>query len=179
MAKQRAADEAKQQATAEAQLVKQKAVDEANVARQPAPTDARLVEQKGPGEAQVANQAGRPSVERLSISGRRKTVSELGFKQHASASRVFVRTNEPVRYTVSEGKGKTVILELENTSIGPRNNSRFLDTSYFDTAVAMVSPNQGPTRSVRIEIRLKEVVPFEAHQEGNEVFLDFSRPARR
>lgn len=115
----------------------------------------------------------------LSVSSRRKTLSLVGFRQQATTSRVFVRTDEPVRYTVQRGGDKSVVLELENTRLGLSNNDRPLDTSYFDTAVAMVDPEQGPTRTVRIEIQLKEDVPYETRQEGNEVYLEFQRPVRR
>lgn len=115
----------------------------------------------------------------LSVSARRKTMTLVGFKQGTGTSQVFVRTNEPVRYTVSRSGDKAVLVELENTQIALSNNERFLDTSYFDTAVAMVTPQEGPTKTVRIEIKLKESVPYEAHQNGNEVQIDFQRPAKR
>jgi hypothetical protein len=112
------------------------------------------------------------------VSSRRKTMTLVGFRQESSASRVFVRTNEPVRYTVTEGE-RMVVLELENTSIAESNNTRALDTSFFDTAVAAVDADAGPSRTVRVAIRLKERVPYETRQEGNEVSIEFQRPARR
>ena len=84
-----------------------------------------------------------------------------------------------MRYTVSEGAEGTLILELENTRIGLNNNTRALDTSFFDTAVAAVDPMSGPSRTVRIAIRLKSQVPYQARQDGNEVSLEFPRPTRR
>ncbi len=112
------------------------------------------------------------------VSGRRKTVALVGFKQEAGSSRVFVRTDEPVRYTVSEGGERTLVLELENTRIGGQNNRRALETSFFDTAVARVMPRSGPGRTVRVEITLKESVPYQATQEGNVVSLEFPRAGR-
>jgi colicin import membrane protein len=113
-----------------------------------------------------------------SVSGRRKTLEIVGFQQQAGASRVYVRTNEPVRYKVSEGRNE-IILELENTQIGKGNNTRALDTSFFDTAVARVDPLVGPDRSVRVSIKLKARVPVQTHQEGNTISLEFPRPPRR
>ncbi len=110
--------------------------------------------------------------------GKRRTLELIGFQQKAGASRVYVRTNEPVRYKVSEA-GEEIILELENTQIGKGNNTRALDTSFFDTAVARVDPAVGPDRSVRVSIKLKEQVPFETRQEGTTISLDFPRPSRR
>ncbi len=90
-----------------------------------------------------------------------------------------MRTNEPVAYTVRNAGEKTLVVELENTRIGNPNNSRFLDTSYFDTNVAMVDPSVAENRTVQIQIKLKENVPYEAKQEGNELVLEFPRPSRR
>jgi colicin import membrane protein len=92
---------------------------------------------------------------------------------------VLVRTNEPVRYSVNRGGDKSVVVELENTRIALANNERVLDTSYFDTAIAMITPMEGDTRTVRIEIKLKESVPYEAHQQGADLVIDFQRPTKR
>jgi hypothetical protein len=110
-----------------------------------------------------------------STAGKRRTLEIVGFQQQAGASRVYIRTNEPVRYKVSEGR-KEIILELENTQIGKGNNTRALDTSFFDTAVARVDPTVGPDRSVRVSIKLKADVPVRTRQEGNTISLDFPRP---
>ncbi|HEY8209208.1 MAG TPA: AMIN domain-containing protein [Myxococcaceae bacterium] len=115
----------------------------------------------------------------LTVSNRRKNLTFVGFKQDPNAQRVYIRTNEPVRYSLSRGGDKQVVLELENTAIALHNNERFLDTSYFNGAVALVHPRTGPTRTVRVEIKLKENVPYEAKQEGNEVYVDFQSGGRR
>ncbi len=114
----------------------------------------------------------------VGVSPRRKTMTLVGFRQESSASRVFVRTNEPVSYSVLEGN-RMVMLVLENTAIAESNNTRALDTSFFDTAVTAVDADVGPSRTVRVTIRLKERVPFETRQEGNEVSIEFKRPAGR
>ncbi|MFY0569069.1 AMIN domain-containing protein [Archangium lansingense] len=111
------------------------------------------------------------------VSSRRKTMTQVGFKQEPNTSRVFVRTNEPVRYTVTEGN-KEVVLELENTRIGEENNTRSMNTSFFDTAVVSVDANAGPSRTVRVAIKLKEKVTYQTRQDGNEVSIEFQRPRR-
>jgi hypothetical protein len=88
-----------------------------------------------------------------------------------------VRTNEPVSYKVSEGRNE-IVLMLENTQIGKGNNTRALDTSFFDTAVARVDPAVGPDRSVRVSIKLKEQVSVQTRQEGNTISLEFPPPGR-
>jgi hypothetical protein len=115
----------------------------------------------------------------VDVSSRRKTVTLVGFQRVASASRVYVRTNEPVRYRLSETAEKTLVLELENTGIGQQNNRRPLDTSYFDTPVSLVRPDLASSRSVRVEILLKAAVPYQAKQEGNEVYVEFQNSSPR
>lgn len=117
-----------------------------------------------------------PRIRRRPTGRARSSVTFVGFANEPSGSRVFVRTNGPVQYSVVEGKDKTVILELENARIPLRNNTRPLDTSQFDSAVAMVEPNQAPEQKVRVQIRLRDSVPYRAKQEGNEVVLDFGPP---
>jgi len=171
----RAAAEAKRQARDEAQAraaeEKARRAEEARAAAE-AKRQARE-------EARQARMAARerpsPQRESLSVSSQRKTMTLVGFHQEPGASRVFVRTNEPVSYSVSEEGNRVVVLVLENTRIESSNNTLPLNTSYFDTPVASVDPSVGPSRSVRVVIRLKEQVPFQAHQEGNEIFIEFPR----
>jgi hypothetical protein len=110
--------------------------------------------------------------------GGRSLVTFVGFSQQPSGSRVFVRTSGPVHYSVAQGSDRTIVLELENARIGLRNNARPLDTSQFDSPVERVEPHQAAAQTVRVQIRLKDAVPYQAKQEGNEVFLDFGPPAR-
>jgi colicin import membrane protein len=147
---------------------------------------AALDKRREQAETRVANVAPPPRREEpvsptpatvASTAGKRRTLEIVGFQQQAGASRVYIRTNEPVRYKVSEGR-KEIILELENTQIGKGNNTRALDTSFFDTAVARVDPAVGPDRSVRVSIKLKTDVPVQTRQEGNTISLEFARPPR-
>ncbi len=111
--------------------------------------------------------------------GPRRTVTFVGFKQDSTGSRVFVRTNRPVHYSVSEATDKTVVLELDNARVASKNTGRSFDTSHFDSAVAMVSTNQVPSHRVQLEIRLKDPVSYRAKQHGNEVSLEFNNPTHR
>jgi hypothetical protein len=110
------------------------------------------------------------------VSSRRKTMTLVGFQQQSGASRVFIRTNEPVRYTASED-GRSVVVELENTRIDLSNNTRPLDTSFFSSPVTRVEADSSG-RAVRVTINLREQVPFQARQEGNVISLDFQRTGR-
>lgn len=162
-ARQRAQEDARAQADARkaAQAEERRRQEEARAARvASAEPPARPVE--------------REPVATPGISARRKTLEIVGFQQRASSSRVYIRTNERVQYKVSQSD-REIILELENTQIGKGNNTRALDTSFFDTAVARVDPVAGPDRSVRVSIRLKEPVSVQTRQEGNTISLDFPR----
>ncbi len=160
-AKRQAAADRKQQAEQE-RAVKAKARQEALAAER---------------EAKLAAKSGSPVA--ASSSKRRATMTFVGFQRAATGARVYVRTNGPIHYTVQQEGDKKVVLELENTRIGTRNSRRPLDTSFFDTAVAMVSPNPAGNRTVRVEISLKEAASFQTKQDGNEVSVEFPRASRR
>lgn len=119
-----------------------------------------------------------PAEERVEISSAIKNMTWLGFQQTRDSSRVFIKTNAPVQFHVVEEGRNLVVLELENTRIPLRNNQRFLDTHWFDTAVTMIVPREieGISRNVRIEIQLKNRVPYTTGQEGNLVYVNFQRP---
>lgn len=104
-------------------------------------------------------------------------MSWIGFQQFQESSRVFVRTTEKVNYRVDNSRRDMVILILENTRVELKNNTRFLDTRYFDSPVSFIQPKviEGTSPSVRIEIRLRERVPFKEVQNDNFLALDFDR----
>ena len=51
-----------------------------------------------------------------------------------------------------------------------------LDTSFFDTAVSLVRPEELENDSVRVTISLKRKVGYRASQTGNELTVEFERP---
>ncbi|WNG15947.1 AMIN domain-containing protein [Cystobacter fuscus] len=186
----RAAADARRESEAQAAEAKRRQASEERARRESeaqAAADERRRQQEEAREARAARvaQAETPRREPArqegppSVSSRRKTMTLVGFKQERGASRVFVRTNEPVRYSVTPAGDRLVVLELENTLIAEENNTRAMDTSFFNTAVASVDANPGPSRTVRVSIRLKQQVPYETRQEGNELSIEFQRPASR
>ncbi|MFP2931438.1 AMIN domain-containing protein, partial [Pyxidicoccus sp. 3LG] len=112
----------------------------------------------------------------VDVSSRRKTMTLIGFQQQSGASRVFIRTNEPARYTVSE-EGRSVVVELENARIDLSNNTRPLDTSFFNSPVTRVDADSSG-RNVRVTIQLRGQAPYQARQDGNVISLDFQRTGR-
>ncbi|WP_338867232.1 AMIN domain-containing protein [Myxococcus stipitatus] len=170
-----------QAAKEEKRAAAQAAKDEAAEARRQREEEARAERERRQQERlamaaprerrEVASSGG--SVE---VSSRRKTMTLVGFQQQPSASRVFVQTNEPARYTVSE-QGNAVVLELENSRIDLSNNTRPLDTSYFNSPVTKVEAD-ADGRNVRVTIQLRQTAPVQARQDGNVISLDFQRTAR-
>ncbi len=81
-----------------------------------------------------------------------------------------------MRYSVSAGAKNTVVVELDNTAIPLHNNSRMLDTAFFAGPVLRIQPERGPENSVRVAITLRDAVAYQAHQDGNEVSVQFRAP---
>ena len=104
-------------------------------------------------------------------------VEFVGFKQTAQGSRVFVRTRTTPRFSVSEPRENVVRVEFPNTRVPLRNDLNFLDTSFFTTAVAKVTPIRAGSSYV-IEIQLRERVAWQQRLDGDTLSLDFDRPAR-
>ncbi|MDF1562102.1 MAG: AMIN domain-containing protein [Deltaproteobacteria bacterium] len=113
------------------------------------------------------------------VDNRPKVMSYVGFQQRPDVSRVYVRTNEPARYTVTQ-QGDEIWLEIENTRASTLNDLNHLDTRFFDTAVAMIDPEEieGAGTHIRVRIRLKQNVPYEATRTDNEIRIDFRRPGQ-
>jgi hypothetical protein len=69
-----------------------------------------------------------------------------------------------------------VRVELENTRIIRRNDARLLDTSFFPSAVAMITPGKHGSSYV-VDIKLREKVPYQQRIEGDMLAIDFERPS--
>ncbi|MCK6548083.1 AMIN domain-containing protein [Myxococcota bacterium] len=102
-----------------------------------------------------------------------RVMKYIGFQQMAEVSRVFVRLDGKAKYTPIE-QGGAFVLELANTSINVKNNERALDTSYFDTPVKSVQAVRSGD-ATRIEVKLKESVPYKVSRIGNTIAIDFKR----
>jgi colicin import membrane protein len=101
---------------------------------------------------------------------------ELGFQQLPGTSRVYIRTSTTPRFTIQDVGENVIRVELENTRVARRNDVRFLDTSFFPSAVAMVTPARKGTSYV-LDITLRERVPYQQKIEGDLLAIDFERPA--
>lgn len=171
-AEARAAADAR--AAAEARAVadaKEAAARAAAVASTPKPAPAQAPAATKPAPvAKPTPAAARPAATE------RNEVEFLGFKQTATGSRVFIRLRSAPKFSVSEPQEKLVRVELPNTRVPLRNDLKTLDTSFFPTAVAKVTPiREG--KSYVLEIRLRERVAWQQRIEGTTLSLDFDRPA--
>ena len=101
---------------------------------------------------------------------------EIGFRQLPGASRVYVRTTVTPRFTIQDVGENVIRVELENTRATRRNDLRHLDTSFFPSAVAVVTPAHRGSSYV-LEIKLRERVPYQQRIEGDMLAIDFERPA--
>jgi colicin import membrane protein len=115
------------------------------------------------------------SEDRLAASAPSAQLQEVGFRQMPGVSRVFVRTSVPAQFTIQDVGNDTVRVELQNTRVRRRNDTRFLDTSFFPSAVAMISPSKRGSSYV-VDIKLKQKVPYQQKIEGDMLAIDFERP---
>jgi hypothetical protein len=105
-----------------------------------------------------------------------RVMKYIGFRQTSGGSEVFVRTDGKARYRIEKQGDNRIVLELMNTKVNVRNNERALDTSYFKSAVTKVQATTTGANT-RVEVDLREVVPYQVHRQGNEVALSFKGPA--
>jgi hypothetical protein len=101
----------------------------------------------------------------------------VGFTQLPAVSRVFVRTSATPHFTITDVGDDVVRLEVENTRASRRNDTRPLDTSFFQSAVAMITPSRQGTSYV-VDIKLRKRVPYQQKVEGDLLAIDFERPPR-
>ena len=99
----------------------------------------------------------------------------IGFKQLPTVSRVFVKTSTTPRFTITDVGDDVVRLEVENTRSSRRNDTRPLDTSFFPSAVALITPSKQGTSYV-VDIKLRKRVPYQQKVEGDVLAIDFERP---
>jgi hypothetical protein len=107
-----------------------------------------------------------------------RDIAFIGFQQFKEISRVFVRTNEPARYRVSQGRDGVVSLILENTGCSVVNHLRHLDTHLFEGPVSMIQPKliEGASNSsIQIDIYMRQAVNVRQAQKDNVITLDFPR----
>jgi type IV pilus assembly protein PilQ len=112
--------------------------------------------------------------------GRLGTLTGIDFKQMDHKSRIIVSTSDAATYDVFKISEKAVALDLKEMRV-PKRLKRAVDTKAFDSPVDYISlynVKSEASRDVRIIVRLREGVAFEARQEGKRIYLDFEKPAK-
>jgi hypothetical protein len=169
-AEARAASERELAATNAKTAVLDEAPSRAPAAAEPAAPEAT------PAIADAPAVAAHASADVLDIGAPRAQLREVGFRQLPGASRVYVRTSVTPRFTIQDVGENVIRVELENTRATRRNDLRHLDTSFFPSAVAVVTPARRGASYV-LDIKLRERVPYQQRIEGNMLAIDFERPA--
>jgi len=107
-------------------------------------------------------------------------LAAVDFKQIDNKSRMVLSSSKRVDYEIFKVSQRDIVVELKKTSVS-KHLKRALDTRAFDSAVEYIrlyNVRSETSRDVRVVIHLREVVDFEAFQEGNRIFVDFQRPRR-
>jgi len=100
----------------------------------------------------------------------------VGFQQMLAASRVFIKTDRVVKYSLYKPNPKTIIVEFPRAVVPLKNNQRELMTGSFNTPVEMVRVIENKkSRTSRIVINLKRPVGYIYRQDGPYVYVDIER----
>lgn len=196
----RAAEEARAAAQAQAARDAQMAAEARAAADAKAAADARAAaDAKAAAQARAAEPAPRPSPARpepprpepvaapvpvaapapaaQAAPARPNQVESVGFRQTPAGSSVFVRLRSAPRFSVSEPRDGVVRVEFPDTRVPQRNDLKPLDTSFFPSAVARVTPSRQGKAYV-VEVQLRERVSWSQRVDGETFSLDFDRPAQ-
>jgi len=111
------------------------------------------------------------------ITAHNKTLTWIGFHHTRSYSRLFFKTTERTAVDVVPGSG-VITVKLKGTRVRLRNNLRFLDTSYFPSAVWKVVPRQAGD-TVEVEIQMREAVSYRMRRRGETIQIDFDLPSKK
>lgn len=100
----------------------------------------------------------------------------IGFQTLPDMARVFVRTSDPVKYTVDNSTPGLIVLVLENAQVPVFNNTRPLPAEYFNGPVLNIEakPVEAPATGVRVEIRTRsKYATYKHSQKDRQVNVDF------
>ena len=89
-------------------------------------------------------------------------------------SNIVVQTNHPVKYDITQENNSKLYLNLYNTII-PDYHKRPIITKYFKSAVQSLMPIQEPgtKKNAKIEIKIREQVPYRVVRGDNNILLFF------
>lgn len=108
--------------------------------------------------------------------GKTPRVTWIGFQQLAAASRVFIKTDRIVIYTLYKPDRKTIIIEFPKAMVPLKNNARQLLTRNFRSNIERVSIRENRRdSSVKVVIELNTAVGYIYRQDGTYIYIDVER----
>ena len=112
----------------------------------------------------------------VGVNGNR-IMTYIGFQNNNYMSRIYARMNDEAKYQIREEGPSTVVLEIQNATIPILNNRRFLDTSYFDSPVTMITPTviDDISPHIRIVVEIRQQMPYTVKIEGQDIVLIFNK----
>lgn len=111
------------------------------------------------------------------VSPERKILVWVGFHQAEAYSRIFLKTTERADFEVKPGTGVIQVV-IKNARVRLRNNLRFLDTSWFPSAVWRIVPRRLGD-DVVVEIQMRKAVSYRVRRQGETIRLDFDLPNKK
>ncbi len=109
------------------------------------------------------------------VPGKTVRMTDIEFNaMEDGTSDIIIQTTHPVKYDIIQGGEKKLYLNLYNTEI-PDYHKRPILTYYFKSAVESLMPIQvpGKEKNAKIEINIRDQVPYRVVQEKNTLSLFF------
>lgn len=106
------------------------------------------------------------------------TVENIDFKRMMGKSQVIVSTSRKAKYDLSRESENTLVLELAEMEIPERLQEK-LEVEGTENAVRLIKPYESTisgVKAVKIDIKLRTMVPYHVFQEKNIIYLDFDHP---
>lgn len=128
-----------------------------------------------PAVAETPSQESIVSKENIIVPGKLATMTDIEFNTMENGkSDIVVQTTLPVKYDITRGSNDKLYLNLYNTII-PEYHKRPILTHYFKSAVKSLLPIQvlGEKKNSKIEIKIREQVPYRIVQDQNIISLFF------
>ncbi len=98
----------------------------------------------------------------------------LDFDKGRLMAEIIISSNNQISYEVKEGTTKKIVIEMEGVRV-PKKLSRPLDTSQFNTNVSYIELIKSGN-VVRLEISLKNEVPYNVVQSENKIIIKVDNP---
>ncbi|MBI4621550.1 MAG: type IV pilus secretin PilQ [Desulfobacterales bacterium] len=105
-------------------------------------------------------------------------VEGIDFKQTIGKSQIIISTSGKAGYDLSRVSKDTLVLELVEMDI-PKKLQEGMEIKEINSAVELIKPYQttiSGKKAVKIDIKLRAMVPYHIIQEKNKIYLNFNQP---